>query len=256
MLLLSHNAYWFQGEPSLWGEEQIRAHPEVLDALVELYGQLEPDVICLQEVPTAAVASAAAAALEMDVAFAPGGIRTGYGGALLWRIPGASVTDLTQTINSRGQVFERIAMRLACPAGLGATGAGALSAVNAHLASNRFAPDGEGEAVRLAELEAALSQGPLPDLVAGDFNAVPASAVHAEMVSRGYVDARADGLSHGRAREHRIDYIWVRGDAGLSVVDHGVVTGEPFRVPDDASRELSDHHPIWARLEPAAGHHS
>lgn len=247
MLLLSHNAYWFQGCPSLWGEEQIRAHPEVLAALAGLYRQHDPDVVCLQEVPSEAVAHGLAATLGMDVAYAAGGIRTGYGGAVLWRDDGASVSDLTRTGTGRGEVFERIAMRLEYQ-----VGTRRLSILNLHLASNRFAPAGNGEPVRLAEVEAALGNGALPDVVTGDFNAVTASAVYAEMVFRGYRDARAEATRHGRPAARRIDYVWVRADAGLKVVEHGVVDGESFRLPGVPDCDLSDHHPIWARLRSIA----
>ena len=51
LTVVTHNAYWFQGWPSLWGREEPRAHPEILDALASLYARLAPDVLCLQEVP-------------------------------------------------------------------------------------------------------------------------------------------------------------------------------------------------------------
>jgi hypothetical protein len=36
LTIVSHNAYWFQGSPSLWGEERQEAHPDAFRALVRL----------------------------------------------------------------------------------------------------------------------------------------------------------------------------------------------------------------------------
>jgi hypothetical protein len=69
------------------------------------------------------------------------------------------------------------------------------------------------------------------------------------MVARGYVDARAGGDQHGREAARRVDYVWVHSDSGLDVGAHGAVTGERFALPGHPERELSDHHPLWARFE-------
>jgi endonuclease/exonuclease/phosphatase family metal-dependent hydrolase len=245
MIVLTHNAYWFQGSPSIWGQEEIRAHPRILDALTELYAGLQADVICLQEVPDASIADRLATALGMQVGFAPGGLRPGYGGVILWRGDGAAVTDQTLTRNRRGYVFERISLRLDHT-----WHQRRISIVNVHLASNRFAPEGGGEPVRLAELDAALTAGARPDLVAGDFNAVPDSAVYASMLERGYVDTHQGSCHHGRPADRCIDYIWVHSDSGLSVAAQDSVTDKRFQMPAPLAMALSDHHPIWTCLAP------
>ena len=69
MILWSHNAYWFQGAPSLWGEELQVFHPEALAALTGLYTSLQPDVLLLQEVPGPDVPAALSESLNMRTHF-------------------------------------------------------------------------------------------------------------------------------------------------------------------------------------------
>lgn len=111
MLLLTHNAYWFQGEPSLWGQEETRRHPRAMAALTRLYRELAPEVICLQEVPRAQVVDDLAESLGMEGVFAAGGRRPGYGGAVLWKGSASAVEDLTRAPPCGDDVFERICMR-------------------------------------------------------------------------------------------------------------------------------------------------
>jgi len=244
MLLLTHNAYWFQGHPSLWGREEIRAHPRIVGSLIRLYRELAPEVICLQEVPRSKEARELAKVLGMSAIFASGGLRRGYGGAIFWRDEaGAVVEDLTHAPVSGAGAFERICLRWT-----GRWQGMPLTVVDVHLSSNRFAPEGRGEPVRLAELAALFATGPAPDVVAGDFNAVPDSQVYEEMVERGYQDAGLGCDEHGRAASQRVDYIWVREDSPLSLRRFGVVTGDRFALEGGEGAALSDHHPVWADL--------
>lgn len=242
LTLVTHNAYWFQGAPSVWGEERVCAHAAVVQALAVLYSDLDPDMICLQEVPSAEVCIALRVQLGMEGAFSPGGQRTDYGGALLWKGRSARVENLTHTAVGQGRTFERICLKLDT-----SIGARRLSIVNVHLSSNRYAPAHRGEPLRLAELAALFVADPAPDVVTGDFNGVPDSAVYADMMERGFVDCGRHYSTHGRAPDKRVDYIWVRADSGLSVSEYEVVEDERFFY--DAGIYLSDHHPLCARLQ-------
>ena len=242
LTLVSHNAYWFQGAPSLWGEECTRAHPAVVQALAELYAELDPDVLCLQEVPSCEIAAALCAELGMEGAFFPGGKRTAYGGAILWQDPAARVENLDCTAGDEC-VFERICLKLdTC------IGDRSLSIVDVHLCSNRYAPDRLGEPLRLAELEALFDVCAAPDVVLGDFNATPDSAVYARMVERGFADSGCGHAEHGRPQEKRIDYIWIRIDSGLFVSEYEVIQDERFLHDAAADVYLSDPHPVRVRL--------
>ena len=243
MKLITHNTYWFQGSPSLWGEEYTRAHPAIVASLIDLYGELRADVLCLQEVPGVKVFERLCAALGMDGVYAPGGERSVYGGGILWREMAGSVEDLTQRTVIDGRVFERICLRL----DLLRDGV-PLTVVDLHLASNRYAPDRQGEPLRLAEVGALFDACPEPDVVAGDFNARPDSGVYAEMISRGFVDSGAGANQHGRPDHRRIDYIWVRRDSVLTASDYSVVRGQDFRLAAKSPVDLSDHHPVSTAL--------
>lgn len=239
LTLATHNAYWFQGAPSLWGEERTQARPEILARLADLYAALEVDVLFLQEVPAPAVAAALMDRLDMEGAYFPGGGRPAYGGAILWRGLAGRVVDLTR---AGGRVFERVCLQLeACGTGPG------LRLVGLHLASNRFAPQRRGENLRLAEVAALFAASPAPDVVAGDFNAAPDSAVYAQMRSRGYTEYGGSGGT-GRPRTKRVDYIWVRDAAGLLVEGCATITDARFIYDADRGIYLSDHPPVCLRL--------
>lgn len=240
--MVTHNAYWFQGAPSIWGEERVCAHAAVVQALAALYRDLDPDVVCLQEVPSAEVCAALRGQLGMEGAFFPGGQRADYGGALLWKGQSARVENFTHTAVGQGRFFERICLKLDTY-----INNRHLSIVNVHLSSNRYAPAHRGEPVRLAELAALFAADSAPDVVVGDFNAVPDSAVYADMMERGFVDCGHNYSTHGRAADKRIDYIWVGADSGLSLAAYEVVEDERFLY--DAGVYLSDHHPLCARLQ-------
>ena len=78
----------------------------------------------------------------MERFFAAGGRRPGYGGAVLWKGSTSAVEDLTRAPSCGNGVFERICIRFTSEwSSVTATIA------NLHLASNRFALDGQGKLV-------------------------------------------------------------------------------------------------------------
>ena len=249
--IVTHNAYWFQGCPSLWGEERAEAHPRVLSALIALYTALHPDLLCLQEVPERATFAYLAESLGMHGLYAPGGIRTAYGGATLVRARSATVRDHSLTQTPTGRPFERVCIAVWVP-----LGDRHLSLVNVHLSSNRYLRPGEGERVRLAELDALFALHPNPDIVVGDMNATPESAVYRAMVARGYVDAGQSAGTHTALSGRRLDYIWVHSSLAPCLRECHVVGGQTFYLSSTSPTvALSDHRPIVARIAipPAPG---
>ncbi len=242
MILWSHNAYWFQGAPSLWGEERQTPHPDALAALIRLYLSLKPDVLLLQEVPTPEVAAALADALNMHSHFAPGGERPAYGGSILWgRDLDGTVENLTARTTPAGRRFERICMHLVL-----SMDNRELSVINVHLSSNRFAPDGQGEPVRVGEMTTALQQVPSPAVVAGDFNARSDSRIYDHMVQAGFREPHTDTTD-----ARRIDYTWIDG---TQLQAQALATPDPFVMPGHPASSLSDHLPVGVRLSPTAPH--
>jgi endonuclease/exonuclease/phosphatase family metal-dependent hydrolase len=237
--LVSHNSYWFQGAPSLWGEERTHPHPLILTALTRFYRQLAPDILCLQEVPSEEEASRLAEGLGMHSAFAPGGRRPDYGGALLWQGFDAEVENLTGYGDTAA--FERMCLVLQ------GTVADGLTVVNVHLSSNRYAPGREGDPVRLAELQALFAACPHPDVIAGDFNATPGGLVYQDMVARGFVECGSLACVPARADERRVDYIWIR-EARRLQVEPTDFQPAGFLLDKNSQTRLSDHPPIIAQL--------
>ena len=237
--LVSHNSYWFQGAPSLWGEERTQTHPRILTALAKFYQQLAPDILCLQEVPSEEEASRLAEELGMQATFARGGRRPAYGGAVLWHGSDAEVEDLTGYCDTAA--FERICLVLH------GTGPEGRTIVNVHLSSNRYAPGRIGEPVRLAELQALFAACPQPDIIAGDFNATPGSSAYRDMVDRGFVECGALACLPAKPDERRVDYIWIRKPGRLQVKPTEFQPLE-FLLDADSKTRLSDHPPIIAHL--------
>jgi len=203
LTIVSHNAYWFQAVPSLWGQERRAAHPVVLEHLGGIYAALAPDILFLQEVPDVAAAEHLAERLDMRFCFSRGGKLAEYGAAALSGADHAELESLTSVVGPA----ERTCLR----AVVGGCDGALLTVLAVHLPSNRFAPFEQAERHRIAELAAGLDLRGRPDLVVGDFNCRSDSAVHRYMIDRGYRDAaevvgRAEALS---TSTQRVDYVWV-----------------------------------------------
>ena len=236
--LVTHNAYWFQGAPSLWGAERQRAHPAILSALAALYRHLRADILALQEIPASQVLAQLQIELGMEGIYAQGGMRPAYGGGILWRGTTASGRDLSHLPVGPQRIFERFCLEIR-----GQFGTTALSLVNIHLSSNRYAPDRRGEAIRLAELAALEAAAPGADIVMGDFNAAPDSPVHQYMEDQGYWDPGTTTAARGK----RIDYIWLRRAYRAALVEYRLVEEAAFTYGEGPTL-LSDHPPLLVRL--------
>ena len=244
LTIVSHNAYWFQGAPSLWGEERSAPQARVVEALLGRYAELAPDVLCLQEVPGADVVESLRATLGMDGAYLCGGLRPEYGGAVLWRGATGTVRELThEPVATPGGVFERMAAVLDA-----AVNGRRVAIANAHLSSNRFAPNRDGEPVRLAELATLLAACPEAAIVVGDLNARAGSEPPARMRALGFIDACAPAVDDDLA-QRRVDYIWTRPTRGITIADCQVLAVDDLRLTDDDRVRLSDHPVLCADLE-------
>lgn len=266
--IATHNAFWFQGYPSRWGRECQQSHPDVLQALIRLYKEVCPDVLCLQEVPQDDSFAKLAKQLDMRGHYAPGGIIAAYGGAVLVRSLQIDLDVCAAGVASSESHFERSCISTRIKAGdrhlrlvsvhLSGNRLKYLDQIDpVHLASDRYAPGRQGEPVRLAEVAALLDVSPRPDVIVGDFNSTPGSAVYREMTDHGYVDAAAfndDGLTGERCplsvRENRVDYIWLAEHLIGCQVDYQRINGDEFCFEDaDPPTRLSDHLPVVVRLD-------
>ena len=131
--IATHNAFWFQGYPSRWGQERQQGHPDVLQGLIRLYEELSPDVLCLQEVPEDDSFAELAKQLGMRGHYAPGGIIAAYGGAILARHLEIDLNGCSAAAASSGSHFER-----SCISTRIKVGDSHLKLVSVHLSGNRL----------------------------------------------------------------------------------------------------------------------
>jgi endonuclease/exonuclease/phosphatase family metal-dependent hydrolase len=243
VIVLCHNVYWFQGQPSRWGEERVAESPVVLEALTALYAGQRPDLLGLVEVQRDDLADTLARRLGLDASLrAAGGIRPDYGGAVLCRKP-ARLADWTRP--PAGPPHERVHLRasLAC-------GAAPLEAALVHLPSDRFAGPGEaGHRARVNELDRVLAVTPRPNLIMGDMNCKPDSPPYRLLRDRGYVDAAAAANDESLGRQ-RVDYIWLDEAWARRLVRFASLDRGSFHRKDESGNAwmLSDHPPLLAEL--------
>jgi endonuclease/exonuclease/phosphatase family metal-dependent hydrolase len=244
LTIVSHNAYWFQAAPSLWGQERPAAHPAVLARLGGIYAAIAPDLLFLQEVPDVAAAEHLAERLGMRFCFSRGGKLAEYGAAALSGADHAELESLTSAVGPA----ERTCLR----AVVGGRDGRLLTVLAVHLPSNRFAPFEQTERQRIAELAAGLDLRGPPDLVVGDFNCRPDSAVHRYMIDRGYRDAAevtgwAEALS---TSTQRVDYVWVSTVLVRRLRSYRSIGSDQLTAElGGESRLLSDHFPQVAILD-------
>jgi endonuclease/exonuclease/phosphatase family metal-dependent hydrolase len=225
-----------------------------LDAVVELLKSHEPDVVALQETrhQQARLISGLMGWQRPVWAFK----HNAYW-PLWWRAEGLAVLShhrlaahppivLTPGVSRR--TFRR---RILLPVEIVLDDDRRVLLVDAHLASEAGDDDRRrGQAEQLV----GVFPGTLPEIVAGDLNAVPGAPAVATVVEAGFIDAWATVgrvgdpgfTSPANAPRHRIDYVLVRGGTVAAAV-----------VIDDlgpAMSGLSDHRPVLADLElsPAA----
>ncbi|MDP6779829.1 MAG: endonuclease/exonuclease/phosphatase family protein [Candidatus Latescibacteria bacterium] len=242
--IVTHNAYWFQGAPSLWGAEAQHMHPRAYAALIALYRRQSPDVLCLQEVPGFQLYSQLCSDLQMTGHYTPGGIFAAYGGVVLIRGLSADFRDCSRDSVVPGRVFERSNQRVRFDAD-----GRELWLVNAHLQSRRYAPNRNATPLQLQEVSRVMAYEPRPDILLGDLNFRRGTEVYEHVEQLGYVDTAAcagcDDLE-----ERSVDHIFVSLDLAPHVKENYRITGPEFEVEVDGNtHRLSDHDPVVAELE-------
>ena len=244
LTIVTHNAYWFQGVPTLWPEERAAARPEVIDRLAKLYAGLAPDLLCIQEVPDEQVAAELAGHLAMHFCFAPGGKLKAYGAAIFSKPDTGGLRNLTEQVGPAERTCLHAAIRR--------DGGLVQNVLAVHLPSNRYAPFEQAERQRVAELGAALDLAGGVDVVVGDFNSEPSSAPYRFMIERGFRDAAELGNCTDRltGAKHRVDYIWLGRRAAAGFRGFRVLGPEGFAGElGGRKRMLSDHYPLVLELE-------
>jgi endonuclease/exonuclease/phosphatase family metal-dependent hydrolase len=238
--VLCHNAFWFQGYP-FPDELPSDADAEILESLCSIYADLNPDIICLQEVQSQEVFQGIRERLGMSGCYCPGGGLHQYGGAVLWR--DSSARPVIDSRNS-GAGTQRM-YQIVETQGWGLP----MQICNVHLPSQRQLGPRLAAEKRLSELLEVIEFG--PDLIAGDFNERDGLDLGKCLRRRGYIDSASTsghsdlptGLGGGRG-----DYIWLKGYLRHHLLEYGVVGKERLEFDGPGKLYLSDHLPLWVVL--------
>ena len=239
--IVTHNAFWFQGAPFATDQP---GPPDaiVLAALVDVYRDLQPDVLAVQEVQDESAFAALGGALDLPGAYCPGGELVQYGGAVFDRAGGA-IVDWRTTPTTPQRMWQVVS-------------AAGVRVCNVHLPSSRQLGVAAAAERRLAELRAALSQladGGVIGRWGFRLGWPPGGPVTELLSSAGYIDAavhtgQADlptALGGGRG-----DQIWVHESLVERLAEYGVVPTGRFAADAPAKEHLSDHLPVWVELHP------
>lgn len=241
--ILGHNAFWYQAYPfvpSMPGD----ANPDVMSALVDLYRELDPDLLCIQEVQDTATFENLANLLGMEGRHSPGCELVQYGTACFWMpAKGRLVANPSQV--SRPPMRSWLLAAAVLPDR-------ELRVANMHLPSTRQLSKDEAARRRVEEVDTVLSLNPPPDVVLGDLNELPGGPLGAFFEERGFLDAavltgKPDlGTNYSGTRG---DQIWVRRELADNVADYGVVKPERQSTDLPEKKYLSDHIPLWIDLK-------
>ena len=244
LTVLSHNAFWFQGVPFL-SDVPPEPHPEVLKRLCAIYREVNPDVICLQEVQGQETFEMVSAHLGTTGYYSPGIVLPQYGGAVSWHPDSGRIIS-----SSQGSVVKTQRMWQTVEV---AGNDCRLRICNAHLPSERQLGRERAATQRIAELEDAIRSCEAgPDVITGDFNERPAGPVGECLERHGYVDTAVLSDSADvptNIGDGRGDYIWIKRQLGNCMVEYGVAGKQELACDDTGKQYLSDHLPLWITLE-------
>ncbi len=240
--IAGNNLFWLQGSPFL-PEAPGAPQPGILEGLADLWQDLAPDILCLQEVQSHQAFDAVRNATGMSGAWCPGAELPQYGGAILWR-SGRLLADSRSADPAPQRVWQIAAVPR--PAG------GELRVANCHLPSNRQLGAEAAAARRAEELSGLLTTGRRPEVVLGDFNEQPGGPLADFLIGKGYVDAAALAGGGGQSTTvggGRGDQIWVAEEFADRIRGYGVISEERMRAGVPGREHLSDHFPLWVDLE-------
>jgi len=240
MKIVSHNVFWFQGAPF---RPPQPGPPEaaILSALLTMYREMAPDLLCLQEIQSEEAFEQVAGALGMSGAYRRGHGLPQYGGAVLWK-GGRLALDS----RAAAQPVER-AWQIA---GAPLADRGTLRVANVHLPSGRYLGAEAAARRRCEEMAGVLDCGE-PHVVLGDFNENPGGGVSEVLRDRGYADAaeiagETAALTTGGGS--RLDQAWVANAMQSRLAGYGVVAEGAMRTNLPGKSHLSDHFPVWVEI--------
>lgn len=243
--IVSHNVFWFQGVP--FSSDQPPAPDErIFKELIDLYQQIDPDMISFQEIQSADTAEALANALGFHFVYTEGRAYPQYGGAVLSRQPVEFIPLPSESPVER--VIQRVRLH--------PEGRSPLTLSNVHLPSGRQGGPEAGRAQRLAEIPLAMGKSTnsdhFTDVIVGDFNENPNGPCADFLKKQGYDDTAqlcgAEMTSSSSLRSKRGDQIWLSKRMISRLQAYFTVHIEHMISGADGKEFISDHLPIGIDL--------
>ncbi len=190
--------------------------------------------------------------LGMKGHFSPGMAHSQYGGAVLWR-PGRGVLVRESTKSSIPvqRMWQIVEIESAC---------GVLRIANVHLPSGRQMGAEKAQAQRIAEMQHLTTclDSPL-DIIAGDFNELPGGSLGEYLHNQGYVDTAVYSGNTDLATyldDGRIDYLWIAKRMQSRLRTYTVMARQRLVCANTGKTHISDHQPLWIKLEPGDRTHT
>jgi len=254
--VIQYNIRSFEGFAEKWDRcNDVVKRGQMLERFAMELALYDPDLICLEEVPSEASAARLAARMGMHYAHFKGGWKSkgwpeGISGAVLSKYPiiEAKAHPSLNWTDRPEDLFTRFWGRVVLDTPAGPLAVHAMHGY--HKDSN----------VRLRELAEVLPvvqkdvRAGMSVILLGDLNHEPDSPEYRQIAAAGLVDSFA-GLTGvdlrtcpSTVRKERIDYIWSAGPISKRLVSAKVLFEGAFRTnPDDpTSYALSDHVPVLA----------
>ena len=253
---IQYNIRSFEGYATKWDRcAEVVKRGQMIERFALELSLYDPDVICLEEVPSEATAAALAKRLSMHYAHFKGGWRgegwpEGISGAVLSKYPiiEAKIHPSLNWTERPQDLFTRFWGRVVLD-----TPAGPLVVHAMH----GYHKDSAIRLRELAEVLPVLSkdvQAGRSVILMGDMNHEPDSPEYRQIAAAGLADSFA-GMTGidlrtcpSTERKERIDYIWSAGPISKRLKSAKVLFEGAFRTnPDDPdSYALSDHVPVLA----------
>ena len=236
MKILSNNIYWLQGYPSA-SNAPDPAKPSVLKELINIYQQINPDIVCLQEIQDQKTFEMLRDALHKSGVYCPGNNFPSYGGACF--------ATTVNTLNNSSMNKDN-SDRFWLMAQL-ASGPKTFTLMTLHLPSNLSRDHESATQKRQEELNSILHDH-TPDIICGDFNQRPNNQLSEFMDSHSYCDAAVitnnQDLSSCPKTGTRIDHFWVKKEHAHKINSLSNVAPMHFRSHAEDRMYISDHLPI------------
>ncbi|PCJ57603.1 MAG: hypothetical protein COA79_15265 [Planctomycetota bacterium] len=241
MKIITNNIFWLQGYPS---PNNAPDEPEILilKELVELYSNIQPDILCLQEIQNDKTFQLINSSFNMKGLYTKGKAKPHYGGAIfsdyIEHIDNSNASDLDVE-----RFWELVSFN---------DNKSSIEILNLHLPSDRFNENEKAHDKRCSELESILSKSN-PDIICGDFNQRPNKQLTKIMNNSGYYDVAEHTHNQDLATcpksGTRLDYFWIKTEHLIKVQSLDTIFPNKFYSKVANRIYISDHLPLILNID-------